>query len=44
MNKWNLSSAVNQILKIHQDQEQMCTEQNCRAAFIAAGLIVMIDI
>ena len=29
-------------MKIHQALEQMCTEQNCRAAFKAAGLIVLI--
>lgn len=41
-NRCDLSPAGNQILKIHQSLEQMCTEQNCRAAFKAAGLIVLI--
>ena len=41
-NRSDLSSASNQILKIHQALEQMCSEQNCRSAFRAAGLVVLI--
>lgn len=41
-NKSDLSLTGNQILKIHQALEQMCSEQNCRSAFRAAGLIVLI--